>query len=121
MVIIIDRIPPSDNKFKGRQNVWEYRRQKKEWLDMLLPICKGKAPEKPFKRAIVTITYFFPTRGRRDPDNYSGKFILDGLVQAGILEDDSFKCIDLRLRGDFDKWWPRTEIEIMEVKHAESI
>ena len=62
----------------------------------------------------MTITYFFPTRGRRDPDNYSGKFILDGLVQAGILRDDSFRCIDLRLRGDWDKQSPRTEIEVSE-------
>lgn len=119
MVIVVNQIPPSDNKFKGRRNVWEYRTAKKEWLDMLLWLCKGKVPQKPFERAVVTITYFFPTRGRRDPDNYSGKFILDGLVQAGIIQDDSFRCIDLRLRGDCDREKPRTEIEIMEEKHGE--
>ena len=114
MVITVEKIPPSDNKFKGRNNVWEYRVEKAKWLDMVLWLCKGKAPEKPFKKATVTITYFFPTKGRRDPDNYSGKFILDGLVQAGILQDDSFKCIDLRLRGNYDRQKPRTEIEILE-------
>ena len=49
---------------------------------------------------------------RRDPDNYSGKFILDGLVKAGIIADDSFSNIDLRLCGKVDKKNPRTEIEI---------
>ena len=45
-------------------------------------------------------------------DNYSGKFILDGLVSAGIIQDDSFQCIDLRLKADYDKKNPRTEVEV---------
>jgi Holliday junction resolvase len=112
MKITIPKIPPSDNKFKGRKNVWEYREAKKEWHDIVAIF--SKRPPKPFGKAEVRITYFFPTRGRRDPDNYSGKFILDGLVNHGILKDDSFSCIDLVLRGSYDKTNPRTEIEITE-------
>ena len=114
MKIIINEIPPSDNKFKGRQNVWEYRTEKERWLEVIWYACVGKRPSKPFKKATVTITYFFPTRGRRDPDNYSGKFILDGLVAAGIIQDDSFQCIDLRLKADYDKKNPRTDVEVIE-------
>ena len=110
--IVIPKIPPSDNRFKGRENVWEYREQKKAWKEMVALLCrKHKAT---LDRAEVKITYFFPTRHRRDPDNYSGKFILDGLTEAGILKDDSFGCIDLVLRGDYDKDDPRTEIEITD-------
>lgn len=50
----------------------------------------------------MTLHYFFKDNRRRDPDNYSGKFILDGLVRAGILQDDSFAVIDLELKADKD-------------------
>lgn len=114
MKFTIPMIPPSDNKFKGRQNVWEYRELKKQWLEMVMTICRPR-PTKPIKKAVVTITYFFKTKGRRDPDNFNGKFILDGLVKGGILADDSFQCIDLQLRGRHDPLNPRTEIQIQEV------
>lgn len=67
-------------------------------------------------RAEVKITYFFPTRHRRDQDNYSGKFILDGLTEAGVIKDNSFDCIKLVLVGDYDKADPRTEVEITEME-----
>ena len=61
----------------------------------------------------MTIKYYFKTRVRHDPDNYSGKFILDGLVKAGILQDDSFNNIQLILKASVDKEKPRTEINII--------
>ena len=60
----------------------------------------------------VRITYYLPDRRRRDPDNYSGKMLLDGLVSARILRDDCFSCIRLELRGACDPENPRTEIEL---------
>jgi Holliday junction resolvase RusA-like endonuclease len=108
-------IPPSDNKFKGRNNVWEYRELKKEWLDIVMTVCRPR-PKIPIQKSIVTITYFFKTKARHDPDNYSGKFILDGLVQGGIIADDSFFCIELRLRGGYDKMNERTEIVVEGVE-----
>ena len=85
-----------------------------EWADTVSKCCIPKPP-KPFDKVKLTITYFFPTRTRHDPDNYNGVFILDGLVKCGIIRDDSFDCIDLILRGGYDKLKPRTEIEITEV------
>lgn len=107
----IDEIPPSSNKFNGRKNVWEYRNEKKRWEQLIRLKCRPK-PDKPFEKAVVKLTYFFRTRTRHDPDNYSGKFILDGLVRAGILKDDSFGNITLELAGSVDKECPRTEIEV---------
>lgn len=113
MKIVIPQIPPSLNKFAGRKNEWEYREQKKYWKDL---ICVStKRPKEPIEKARVTITYFFPTRIRRDPDNYNGKFIMDGLTAAGIIKDDSFSCIELVLKGAYDKAKPRTEIEVTEL------
>ena len=107
----IPDIPPSNNKFKGRKNCWEYRELKKTWADMIAVYCTPKPPA-PLSDVTVRLTYFFPTRVRHDPDNYNGVFILDGLVRAGILLDDSFTCIDLDLRAGCDKANPRTEIQI---------
>lgn len=108
----IPAIPPSNNRFKGRKNCWEYRALKKEWADMVAVCCRPK-PSAPLRDVAVRITYYFRTRVRHDPDNYNGVFLLDGMVRAGILQDDSFDCISLDLRGGYDKQNPRTEIEII--------
>jgi len=110
--IIIDRIPPSLNQFAGRKNDREYQALKRGWKELVFYTCKQQRYET-LKNAIVTITYFFPTRARHDPDNYAGKLIMDGLTAAGVIEDDSFDCIELRLRGGYDKMNPRTEIEVL--------
>lgn len=44
---------------------------------------------------------------------HNGKFILDGLREAGIIEDDSFSNVELQLCGSYDKENPRTEIEVI--------
>lgn len=102
MKYIIDEIPPSNNKFLGRTNKWEYQEKKKHWAQLINLKCRPK-PEKTFDKATVKITYYFRTKIRRDPDNYSGKFILDGLVKAEIIADDSFNNINLILSGKYDK------------------
>ncbi|MCM1227546.1 MAG: RusA family crossover junction endodeoxyribonuclease [Clostridium sp.] len=107
----LPEIPPSNNRFIGRRNNWEYQSEKKRWARMISLLCVPK-PKKPFEKAKVRLTYRFKNRIRRDPDNYSGKFILDGLVHAGIITDDSFGNIELILCGGYDKDNPRTEIEV---------
>src|SRR5690606_40521196 len=52
--------------------------------------CALPISPQPFEKAICTLTYHFPDRRRRDPDNFSGKFIMDPLVAEGFLVDDSF-------------------------------
>lgn len=43
--------------------------------------------------------------------------ILDGLVRCGIIQDDSFDCIDLIIQcGGYDSGNPRTEIEVFYEK-----
>jgi Holliday junction resolvase RusA-like endonuclease len=110
----IPLVPPSDNTYKGRKNEWQYRKDKAEWLEIVAAYCRP-APSTPFEKSVVTLTYFFKTDVRHDPDNYSGKFINDGLVIAGIIVDDDFKHIKLRPEfGGIDKNNPRTEITITE-------
>ncbi len=110
----IPDIPPSNNKFIGRNNRWEYQDVKKHWARLIAMCCNPKPPE-PIPQAVVTITYHFGDNRRRDPDNYSGKMILDGLTASGIIKDDSFQCIELSLAATFDKGG-YTEIIIEEVR-----
>lgn len=114
MKYIIPQIPPSLNKFAGRKNVWEYRKAKELWKDLVILLCRPR-PAKTLEKARVTLTYYFPDRIRRDPDNYNGKLIMDGLTVAGIIRDDSSACVELVLRGGCDRVNPRTEIEIEEI------
>ena len=67
----------------------------------------------------VDITCRWITRDlRKDPDNVSAgiKFILDGLVMAGVLPDDRRKQIN-SIKHEFgvDKQNPRVEIVLSEV------
>lgn len=84
----------------------------KQWQALCAAYCRPK-PSEPIKKCVVRITYYFRTKQRHDPDNYNGKFILDGLRAAGIIEDDSFKNVELQLCGSHDKENPRTEIEVI--------
>lgn len=115
MKIIVNDIPPSNNQYMGNSHNFNiYRREKERWHWLMKAATCIKA-EEPFKKARIHITYFFPDKRRRDPDNYAGKMILDPLVHMGILEDDSFKNVELVLSGRYDKECPRTEIEIEEM------
>lgn len=115
MVYTIPEIPPSNNRYIGRDVRWRYQAEKRRWAGLIALYCHPR-PQKPVGRAVVTIRYYFPDWRRRDPDNYSGKMLLDGLVRCGVLEDDSFSCVSLRLEARKDKENPRTEIEIEETR-----
>ncbi len=113
MKITVDEIPPSNNKFIGRNARWEYQQVKTEWHWLIKGALKMR-PATPHDKVTVRITYYFPDSKRRDPDNYSGKMILDALVRERIIKDDSFFNIKLELVAHVDKKKPRTEIEIFQ-------
>lgn len=118
MKYIIKNIPPSNNKYigtGGRGKNFQYQEEKRMWEWLVRQSVGKDKPKKPFKQSIVTLTYYFKTRHKRDPDNYSGKFILDGLVKSKVIKDDSFDNIKLLLEGEYDKENPRTEISVTEI------
>lgn len=115
MKIVVYDIPPSNNKYMGNSHNFNiYRREKERWHWLIKAAVKEK-PKEPYKKTEIHISYFFPDKRRRDPDNYAGKMILDPLVKEGILKDDSFSNIRLVLTGNYDKLNTRTEIEIKEI------
>lgn len=114
--ITVDGIPPSNNKYMGKSYHFEqYQSKKREWHLRVKAAAKNK-PKNPFERAVVKLTYHFRDRKRRDPDNYSGKFILDALVKEGIIKDDSFDCVTLILgQGEPNSKRPNVEVEVVEL------
>ena len=115
-IYTIPGIPDSLNRFAGRHNAWEYREKKNMWKNMVQLCCMPK-PKMPIEKADVKIVYFFPDHKRRDPDNYCGKMILDGLTAAGIIKDDDFDHIELTVKkGGVDRNFPRVELVIEETE-----
>jgi crossover junction endodeoxyribonuclease RusA len=111
--LIIPGIPPSLNDWP--RNIYKLADLKKEWQkEVWLAAYQAKVKGKRIEKAKVRITYFFATNRRRDHDNYSPKFLCDGLIKAGVIVDDNADKIDLD--WGFGKGIPeRTEIEIWEV------
>ena len=61
----------------------------------------------------VSQTIFYPNNRRHDVDNSTPKFVLDGLVESGmIVDDDSLHITKLTLQCEVDKEHPRTELII---------
>ena len=103
-------VPPSLNVWKN----WHWGRQgryKKDLYQAVKSLAMAmKLPK--FGRAEVQIVYYHATNRRRDPaDNWAPKFLMDALVQGGILEDDNGDLVDVQpvdMRVDTER--PRTEI-----------
>lgn len=64
----------------------------------------------------MELNIYFDTKRRHDSDNYSPKFINDGLTESGMLVDDDFNHIHkLTISGGYDKLNPRMEIILTEI------
>lgn len=112
ITITIPDIPPSLNKW-SRMHWAKAAEIKRQWEADVYYTAYSQRPKTPFKYAKITITYFFKTKQRHDLDNYTPKFILDGLVKAKILLDDRAEYIGMtELIQEYDKERPRTVIII---------
>jgi len=92
-----------------------YARMKDEHTTMVAWLAK-KLPR--YKRVNITITWYEPN-GKRDPDNIMAgqKFILDGLVMAGVIPNDTRKHINsIKHIPEIDRVNPRVEVELEEVE-----
>lgn len=68
-------------------------KMKKEYTDLVADYLRlAKAPK--FKKISVSFEWFEPNT-KRDPDNivFAKKFVLDGMVQAGMIKNDTQKYV----------------------------
>lgn len=110
VVLEIPESPVSLNKW-SRMHWAAARGIKKRWENMIAVLAlQQKAPK--FKKANIIIEYYFTTAHRRDKDNYTPKFIMDGLVKASVLTDDNTSLVNVD--WTINKGEPRTVITIEE-------
>ena len=76
-----------------RRNKYEAAKVKDELTNMVAWQCKLKQYTKP--KGKVDMIFKWHVKGRHDSDNiaFAKKFVLDGMVQAGLLENDNPKCV----------------------------
>ena len=117
MRIELGHLPDSDlspNKRLHHMQLYRVKRDAK--FESAARVLEQGRPATPYKRAHITITWIAKDKRRRDPDNLfaSCKSYVDGLVTAGLIEDDSAMHVSYTLRyerGDKNN----TVIEVKEI------
>ena len=91
--IDIEGLPPINSA--DAPNRWKRHKQRKLWKQLVWAHTIGKRPSAPLPRAHVSITRCSSVEP--DPANLGegAKFILDGLVESGILVDDDRMTIGM--------------------------
>ena len=100
---------------QGRGEYQPYALMKDEYTQ-IVAWCATRLPK--YGRVDITITWWEPNR-KRDPDGIMAgtKFIMDGLVQAGTIKNDSQRYVrSITHRFGVDQGNPRVEIEVEEVE-----
>ncbi len=87
-------LPPTTNEMvnEARTNRFKAAATKKQWTSQIAI----EAIDAPSFEGLVYLGFrFFVNRFTSDHDNIQGakKYLMDGLVQAGVLKDDSLKYI----------------------------
>ena len=117
MVLVL---PFPDSRLLPNQKLhWAIKYQSAQAAKTMAFIEASRFRQKtPLPSVSVKVTWFPPDNRRRDEDNYTRatKHYMDGIVQAGLIEDDNHRVIKDVKRGfgPPDKGNPRTEIEIKE-------
>lgn len=113
-LIIPGELPDMNEIIKvSKSHHMRYSSMKKQYTELITWIAKGKGK---FKKIDLEITWYCKNK-RKDKDNISAgiKFILDGLVEAGVIENDGWKQVnDFIHKFRVDKLEPRVEVIIKE-------
>ena len=100
MRIVLPHLPPSrayPNRKTHYLTLSAIRSQQRE--EAIAYVLEQGRPDTPMKRAHITITWRSADKRKRDIDNLLSamKGSIDGLVDAGVIEDDSAKELSYTL------------------------
>ena len=115
---------PIDHPYHPSMNVWmvlpriQMNDLKQKWKDFIVWwINKLGYANLMLEKVEMTQIVYMPTKRRVDADNTIGKFINDGLTEAGFwIDDDGQHLTSITLKVGYDKDNPRTELYIKEVE-----
>ena len=84
------------------------------FISALQELQRLDIPSPRYAHAKVDITFVVPDRRRRDKTNFASAFKagLDGLVDAGIIKDDSYECCDDQYHIVYEKGVSKTIVEV---------
>lgn len=100
--------------YQGRG--FAYSKMKEEWTALVVERIQ-KTGIKPVGKVVILCEWREKNK-KRDPDNVvcGAKFVLDGLVKAGILENDGWEqVVGFSHRWVVNKDYPGVHVEIEEV------
>lgn len=91
----IEGIPMALNKYRNA-HYFQLNKEKQDW-ERIVAVAVKQQGIVSVKRCTIEMEFYFKDKRRHDPDNYAccAKFILDGMVKAGILTDDNFEIIEM--------------------------
>lgn len=89
---------------------------KQRWKDFICWLVNNQGyANLHIEKCEISQKVYYPTNRRHDIDNSVPKFILDGLVESGmIVDDDCRHTTELTMSCGVDKENPRTEIYITQ-------
>ena len=109
----VPTLPGSVNDWRRGSGHWSIRTRERERVRSIVTLA-ARGIEPLSGPVHVALTFYWPTRRRRDPDN-GAKHILDALVAAGLITDDGPPhLVSLTLAARYDAQRPRTEVRITE-------
>tara|TARA_R110002012_G_scaffold270143_1_gene454516 strand:+ start:25 stop:432 length:408 start_codon:yes stop_codon:yes gene_type:complete len=128
IIITIPELPNAALKSGFRGGWWLVRKAKVHDTEMAYVYSliayrdkKGtRPPTLPLKKVNADVTFIFKEQRRRDLDNWIGRLkgYWDGIVKAGIIEDDNIDIVtSISVKFEVDKSRaPLTIITLREVK-----
>ena len=116
-IVIPGELPDLNQIIAESKNHWGSYSSLKKANTQLVAFCTKRDTKRKYNKIDLEITWYCKDR-RKDKDNIMAgtKFILDGLVQAGVIQNDGWANVgDIRHKFDVDKQEPRIEVKITEV------
>jgi Holliday junction resolvase RusA-like endonuclease len=94
MLIIIEDLPPTMNDMiaDARSSRYKSSSVKKHWTDRIAEVVRGNTP---YTGKVWIEWCWYVKNFSRDADNIaaSSKYIMDGIVEAGVIVDDNLRII----------------------------
>ena len=83
---------PSWNEIQG-MNRFERTRARRKFMDDTIILLRNQIQVRFTNPVRILVDLYFSKKRTRDNDNYGGKWLIDAIVRAEILPDDSNKWI----------------------------